>query len=455
MSVPLLTRSNRMLMGFCAALATTAAVSVLIARSESPLAIALGTAVAAAVVLGASCFRLVMKPKLQALDRLCAGLGDLGAGKVNARLGDDDKRALGDLGEQFEALGTTMAIEKGDVLRRKLLEAIGGWAPIAILLYADSGNIVYVNSEAQELFFEGKNPEGGNFLHMLHAAPEPLRAALLSDHDALFTLEAGAERESYNLSKRYFEVDGESYTLVIVKQMTRELYRREADVYKRVIRVISHEFNNSLAPILSLIHSAKLIAERPEHLHKLEKVLSTIEERATHLNTFLEGYASFARLPRPRPQVVPLPSFVEGVRALWPTIEVVDAAPTRPGFFDAAQMQQVLINLLKNADEAKKDESKVRLSVEATGDGGTMFRVADKGCGMTGEVLKNALEPFFSTKERGSGVGLALCREIVEAHNGTLKIEPACGGGTVVSCWVPGQGTALPARTGRLTLSRG
>jgi signal transduction histidine kinase len=449
----MMTRSSKMFVGLCTALAVASAVSVLIAHSDSPLSMCLGTAVASSVLIGAACFHLAVRPKLQALDRLCAGLGDLGEGKVNARLADKDKAALGDLGERFDALGSTMAAEQGDLLRRKLLEAIGGWAPVAILLYGDSGSIVYVNSEARELFFEGRNPEGGNFLHMLHAAPEPLRAALLSENDALFTLETGAERESYNLAKRYFEVEGESYTLVIVKQITRELYRREADVYKRVIRVISHEFNNSLAPILSLIHSAKLIAQRPEHLPKLEKVLGTIEERATHLNTFLEGYASFARLPRPRPQVVPLPPFLEGVRALWPTVEV-GQTPTRPGYFDAAQMQQVLINLLKNADEAKKDESKVLLDVESTNDGGTLFRVTDRGCGMTCDVLKNALEPFFSTKERGSGVGLALCREIVEAHNGTLKIEPGSGGGTVVSCWVPGQGPCAPARTGRLTLSR-
>jgi nitrogen fixation/metabolism regulation signal transduction histidine kinase len=442
-----------MCVGLCSALAITAALSVTIARSGSSLSLALVTAITAAVLLGAACFRFVVQPRLQALDRLCTGLGDLGAGKV-AALGAKDKRTLGDLGERFAALGSTLAAEKGDAFRRKLLEAIGSSAPVAILLYADSGAIVYVNSEARELFFEGRDPEGGNFLHMLQAAPEPLRAALLSDTDALFTLEIGAERESYNLAKRYFEVEGESYTLVIVKHMTRELYRREADVYKRVIRVISHEFNNSLAPIISLIHSAKLIAERPEHLHKLEKVLDTIEERATHLNTFLEGYASFARLPRPRPQPVAWPGFLDGIRALWPSVEVA-IPPTRPGFFDAAQMQQVLINLLKNADEAKKDDSKVFLSVESTADGGTMFRVTDRGCGMTGEVLKNALEPFFSTKERGSGVGLALCREIVEAHNGKLKIEPGKSGGTVVSCWVPGQGATLPARTGRLTLSRG
>jgi len=448
------TRSNKMFVGLCTALAVTAAVSVLIARSDSTLGMCLGTAVASSVLIGAGCFHLAIRPKLQALDRLCAGLGDLGAGKVCARLADKDKAALGDLGERFDALGSTLAAEQGDALRKKLLEAIGSWAPVAILLYADSGSIVYVNREARELFFEGRNPEGGNFLHMLHAAPEALRAALLSENDALFTLETGAERESYNLAKRYFEVEGASYTLVIVKQITRELYRREADVYKRVIRVISHEFNNSLAPIISLIHSAKLIAQRPEHLPKLEKVLSTIEERATHLNTFLEGYASFARLPRPRPQIVALPPFLEGVCALWPTVEVGRAA-TRPGYFDAAQMQQVLINLLKNADEAKKDESKVLLDVESTNDGGTLFRVTDRGCGMTHDVLKNALEPFFSTKERGSGVGLALCREIVEAHNGTLKIEPGSSGGTVVSCWIPGQAPCAPARTGRLTLSRG
>jgi two-component system nitrogen regulation sensor histidine kinase NtrY len=449
----MMTRSTKMFVALCAALAVTAAISVIIARSESPLGVALATAVGASVLLGAGCFRFMVQPRLQALDHLCAGLGDLGAGKVTA-LGDKDKRALGDLGERFDALGSTLAAEKGDAFRRKLLEAIGGWAPVAILLYGDSGAIVYANSEARELFFEGRNPDGGNFLHMLQVAPEPLRAALLSDADALFTLETGCARESYNLSKRYFDVEGESYTLVIVKHMTRELYRREADVYKRVIRVISHEFNNSLAPILSLIHSAKLIAQRPEHLPKLEKVLDTVEERATHLNTFLEEYASFARLPRPRPQVVAWPGFLDGLRALWPSVEVA-SPPGRPGYFDAAQMQQVLINLLKNADEAKRDDSKVLLSVDCTVDGGTMFKVTDRGCGMTGEVLKNALEPFFSTKERGSGVGLALCREIVEAHNGTLKIEPGAGGGTVVSCWVPGQGATQPARTGRLTLSRG
>jgi two-component system nitrogen regulation sensor histidine kinase NtrY len=407
-----------------ASLAAAAGVGVLIDRTALPFALALGASMAAALLLGVAAFWLLVRPKLLAHDELRGALC-----RVNAA-------------------------EQRDIVRRKLLEAIGAWAPVAILVYSDSGRIVYTNDEARQVFFESRNPEGGNFLGMLQCAPAPLRAALLSDADALFTLEENADRDTYNLSKRYFDVEGESYTLVTVKQLTREFGRREAEVYKRVIRVISHEFNNSLAPIISLIRSARLIARKPEHLPKLDKVLDTVEERATHLNTFLEGYASFARLPQPRPQVVSWASFLEGIKSLWPSVDV-GPAPSAPGYFDAAQMQQVLINLLKNADEAKNGPGEVKLTAEVTSGGRTLFLVRDHGKGMTPEVLKNALEPFFSTKERGSGVGLALCREIVEAHNGRLKIEPAEGGGTVVSLWVPGRGAVGASRTGRLTLTRG
>jgi len=445
---------TKSLLALCGLLAASALTAHLMAEAPLPPAMAFALSIGTALLLGFGAYWLLVRPKLRALEQLRIALSELGAGKCAARLGPEGERALGDLAVRFDALGATLAAEQRDNLKRKLLEAIGGWAPVAILLYSDAGCIVYANDEARQLFFEGKNPEGGNFLRMLQEAPEPLRACLLSDTDALFTLESGTDRETYNLCKRYLDVEGEPYTLVTVKHMTREFGRREAEVYKRVIRVISHEFNNSLAPIISLIHSAKLIAKKPEHLPKLEKVLETIEERATHLNTFLEGYANFARLPRPRPQIVSWSPFLDGIRALWPSVKV-GPAPERPGYFDAAQMQQVIINLLKNADEAKKDKTDVQLTVEATYDGGTLFRVADRGRGMSADVMKNAMEPFFSTKERSSGVGLALCREIVEAHNGRLKIETGDVGGCIVSCWVPGQGANAPVRTGRLTLSRG
>jgi signal transduction histidine kinase len=428
--------------------------TVAVTRASSTFAGAVFGSLAVAVFVSVSAFVLVIRPKLRALQRLAKGLCEFADRKFSARLGPEGERALGELALRFDAIGAMLGGEGDTAQRELLLKTIVGGAPMAIVLYGDAGRIAYSNQEARELFFEGKPLEGNNFLHMLKDAPEPLRAALLAENAALFTLEQAEDSETYHLAKSYFQIDGEPHTLLMVKHLTRELGRREAEVYKRVIRVISHEFNNSLAPITSLIHSARLISQKPELLPKLEKVLDTIEERATHLNGFLEGYASFARLPRPKLQIVAWPEFLDGLKALWPSVDI-GPSPSRPGYFDAAQMQQVLINLFKNAEEAKAEHTEIGLTVESTSDGGTRFLVADRGCGMNTDVMKSACQPFFSTKERGSGVGLALCREIVEAHNGKLKIEPRLGGGTVVSFWLPGQGASLTTRTGRLTLTRG
>jgi nitrogen fixation/metabolism regulation signal transduction histidine kinase len=432
-----------------------ACLSVFVARSSSSLTTALVASVGVAMLSGGLVWMLMVRPKLMACSRLAAGLQEIKGHNFSIRLGRAGERDLGELAARFDEVAAALGAGQSNGTQRDLLlKTIVGSAPMAIVLFGETGRIVYSNEEARQLFFEGNALEGHNFLHMLKDAPETLRAALLADNAALFTLEDTEERESYHLAKSYFSIDGEEHTLVMVKHLTRELGRREAEVYKRVIRVISHEFNNSLAPINSLIHSARLIAKKPEHLPKLEKVLDTVEERATHLSTFLEGYASFARLPRPRPQIVAWSGFLDAIKSLWPSV-AVGPAPSRPGYFDAAQMQQVLINLIKNAYEAKAEPSDVELSVESTSDGGTRFLVADRGAGMSLCVLKSACQPFFSTKERGSGVGLALCREIVEAHNGKLRIEARDGGGTIVSCWLPGQGAVANATTSRLTLSRG
>jgi nitrogen fixation/metabolism regulation signal transduction histidine kinase len=444
---------QRCLVAMLMVLVAVAGLSAVITSASASVAFGIGASVGSAVLAGLLAFLIWVRPRLRALERLRQALAELSQGHVSVRLGNQSEETLGDLAVGFDAVGDALTCARAGDLKSRILAAIGGCSPVALLVYGEMGRIVYSNELACDIFFEGQNPEGKNFLHMLEQAPEPLRTALLCDTDGLFTLENSEERETYDLSKRYLDLDGCSYTLVMLKHLTREFGRREAELYKRVIRVISHEFNNSLAPIISLIRSAKLIGSKPEHLPKLEKVLETVEDRATHLNSFLEGYATFARLPRPRPQVVSWATFLDGIHSMWPAVDV-GPPPAKPGFFDPAQMQQVLINLLKNAVEASRaEQADVKLAIE-TIEGGTLFSVTDRGQGMSNDVMKNALEPFFSTKERGSGVGLALCREIVEAHDGKLKIEPREGGGTVVSCWIPGQGSSATARTGRLTLSR-
>jgi len=327
-------------------------------------------------------------------------------------------------------------------------------APMAIVVYGQTGKLLYSNAEARELFFEGQSLTGENFLRLVDRAPEALRQALVVESDALFTVEQEGEAGTYHLAKRYFELEHQPHTLLMVKHLTPELGRQEIEVWKKVLRIINHELNNSLAPISSMVHSARVIAQNPDKIAKLERVFDTIEERTSHLAAFLEGYARFARLPKPRAARVPWGPFLDGIRMLYPEL-VVAEAPLHDGFFDAMQIQQAVINLLKNAFEASPERSGVELAVSSTEAGAATLTVSDRGSGMSDEVLKNALLPFFSTKEKGTGLGLALCREIVEAHRGKLRLARREGGGIEVSISLPSRSVALPSRTGRLTLTRG
>jgi nitrogen fixation/metabolism regulation signal transduction histidine kinase len=335
----------------------------------------------------------------------------------------------------------------------RLLKAIGENAPMAIVVYGDTGKIVYSNAQARALFAEDQPLENENFLRLVQHAPEGLKQAVVREGDALFTVDQSGQAETYSLSRRFFDLAGERHTLLMVKELTPELGRQEIEVWKNVIRIINHELNNSLAPISSMAHSARLILQNPEQLSKLNRVFDTIEERTQHLTDFLEGYARFARLPKPRGERVPLRPFLDNLQALYPLARV-DATTAGDGWFDVGQIQQAMINLLKNALEASGAEPAVELSVELGSDGATTFTVSDRGSGMSDEVLKSALVPFFSTKEKGTGLGLALCREIVEAHRGKLRLTRRAGGGLEVTCWLPGRSTVEKPRTGRLTLTR-
>jgi signal transduction histidine kinase len=219
--------------------------------------------------------------------------------------------------------------------------------------------------------------------------------------------------------------------------MTGELGRQEAEIWKKVIRVISHELNNSLAPISSLVHSAQVIAAEPQHADRADEVFGIIEERIDHLKTFLGGYARFARLPAPRKEPVDWSEFLHSLGE-YPELEVSGRLPKGKGWFDPAQMRHVLTNLLKNAEEASDGPFEATLRVDVADDGGTYLQVLDRGRGMDDDVIKKALLPFYSTKRTGSGLGLPLCREIVEAHGGKISLERRDGGGTIVTCWLPG-----------------
>ncbi|MFO1393951.1 MAG: ATP-binding protein, partial [Steroidobacteraceae bacterium] len=159
--------------------------------------------------------------------------------------------------------------------------------------------------------------------------------------------------------------------------------------------------------------------------------------RMAHLAGFVDGYSRFAKLPLPRLAPVEWRGFLESLQSMTP-FAADGEWPRGAGYLDESQMQQVLLNLVRNAVEAGSPAGEIRVGVVAHG-GGWRLTVADRGSGMTGDVLANALLPFYSTKPTGTGLGLTLCREIVEAHGGTIDLANREGGGLVVRLWLPGK----------------
>jgi nitrogen fixation/metabolism regulation signal transduction histidine kinase len=417
------------------AAAIGAAVVALTARPLLGLA-----AGAAAAVLAAT---LTSGRALGAAQRTMAALADgirsFRDGEFSLRLANPRGDELGDLVGLYNEMGDALRGERHDLYQRELmLETVLQGAPMAIVLIGPTDRVAYSNRSARHLLGRGLRLEGHDFQEVLAQTPVEMRDVLSSAEDALFTVSdpSGAE-ETYHVSRRSFDLHTRRHLLYVIERLTPELRRREVEVWKKAIRVMNHEMNNSLAPIRSLVRSARMATARPEHAHHLEGIFDTIEERATYLSEFLEGYARFARLPRPQKRPVDWREFLQGLRHLA-AFHVQEPLPEGPGQFDPLQMQQVLINLIKNAREAGSPESDILVAVEGGPDGAAALVVMDRGRGMEEDVMRRALLPFYSSKPSGTGLGLPLCQEIVEAHGGRLRLQARPGGGLTVTCLLPG-----------------
>lgn len=320
--------------------------------------------------------------------------------------------------------------------RVSLFDTVINAAPMAIVVCDYRGEVIISNRTANDLLWQGKSLVGEDFEYVLAQCPEDMARAVRSQADELFTVDQGDEEQAYHVSMPSFDLNQHRYTVYLIKQLTRELSRQEVAIWKKMIRVISHELNNSLAPVSSLIHSARLILNKPEHSDKLERILDIIEERAKHLSTFLEGYARFARLAPPERRAVAWGPFLKNICELQ-RCALRGSVPALKGWIDPAQVEQALINLIKNAMESGSPSEEVILEAERIGDG-VRISVLDRGRGMKEDVIRQALLPFYSTKKQGSGLGLSLCREIADAHDGNLRLEQREGGGTMAHLWLPG-----------------
>ena len=378
-----------------------------------------------------------LRPLKITLRALSDGIRCFRDGDFSVRIPGARRDDLGEIARLFNRMGETLQAERGQIRQRELLlQTALDLSPVAMVLVNPLDRVIYANQEARRMFLGGGALVGRRFGEILHGCPGEMRKVVESGQDGLFSVEAGDHSETYHLACRAFQLNRQRHALYLVRRMTSELARQEAEIWKKVIRVICHELNNSLAPVSSLAHSGSVIARKPDEAHRLVEIHDAIRERIEHLTRFLEGYAAFARLPRPNKERVEWEPWLGGPRRLY-HFDLVAEPPTSPGYFDPAQIQQALINLIKNASEASAGEPEITMRIDRLQDGSVRFEVADRGRGMSDEVMRKALLPFYSTKPSGSGLGLPICREIVEAHGGSVRIQSREGGGTVVSFWLP------------------
>jgi signal transduction histidine kinase len=342
---------------------------------------------------------------------------------------------LGDLVDAHNALGDTLRQQRVALVQRELLlDTMVQNTPVAMLLCDAGGRVVYGNLAARKLLGGGRRLEGQALAALLDAGPEPFRAAVARGGDGLFAVERDDEEEIYYLARSGFRLNGRPHELFVLRHLTAELHRQEVRTWKKVIRVISHELNNSLAPVASLAHSGAELVRRGQH-DQLDKVFATIADRARHLESFIQGYARFAKLPAPRPEPTAWPELIERLRSQI-DFQVEGSLPDARARLDPAQLEQALVNLLRNAHEAGGPPDEVRLRVRKL-PAAVSIEVSDRGAGMTEAVLSNALLPFYSTKRGGTGLGLALVREIAEAHGGRVALSNRDGGGLSVTIVLP------------------
>jgi two-component system, NtrC family, nitrogen regulation sensor histidine kinase NtrY len=342
-------------------------------------------------------------------------------------------RARETQGEDALALAMTEVNALADTLREQRLGALEATAllrtvmseiEVAVFSFDGEERLQLVNRAGARLL--GRPPEQllGHKADELGLAP-----ALAAQPRQVLDMAIGGRPGRWEVSGGAFRQHGVPQRLLVLTDVSRALREEERQAWQRLIRVLGHELNNSLAPIRSLADSlGQLVGRQPrpgDWEDDMRRGLGVIAARSESLSRFMEAYGQLARLPAPQPQRVDLPALLKRVAGLEQRVPVVVRdGPQVEIQADPVQLEQVVINLLRNAAEASLDaaDGRVELAWEApAGSGQVEVWIDDRGPGLADTA--NLFVPFFTTKPQGSGIGLVLSRQIAEAHGGSLVLE--------------------------------
>lgn len=360
----------------------------------------------------------IIRP-LQTMSNLLAALreGDYSIRARGARGGN----ALGEVLLEINSLGETLRLQRlGAFEATALLRTIMSEIDVAVFTFDPNRRLRLVNRAGETLLGQPMDKLLGKTANEL-----ALDRCLEANEDEPLTLNFAGASGRWGVRRSTFREEGLPHELLVLTDLSRTLREEERRAWQRIVRVLGHEMNNSLAPIKSLAASLESLMRRdplpPDWKDDASAGLNSIASRADSLSRFLQAYTRLTKLPPPQKQDVDLGELVRRVVDLEPRLDVkAMSGPKTVIRADAAQIEQALINLVHNAvDAALETHGKVLIGWREKEDAVEIF-VQDEGPGIMNPA--NLFVPFFTTKPEGSGIGLPLSRQIAEAHGGSLAL---------------------------------
>lgn len=360
----------------------------------------------------------IIRP-LQTMTNLLAALreGDYSIRARGARADD----ALGEVLLEINALGETLRTQRlGAFEATALLRTIMAEIDVSIFTFDPERRLRLVNRAGENLLARPMDKLLGR-----KASELGLEVVLEADENKPLTLTFPGATGRWGVRRSSFRERGLPHELVVLTDLSKTLREEERNAWQRLVRVLGHEMNNSLAPIKSIAGSLESLLRRepppPDWQDDARSGLNIISTRAESLSRFMQAYARLARLPPPQKEPFALEDLVRRIVNLETRLPArIAASPPIVINADAAQIEQLLINILHNAVDASLETGgSVVVGWREVAECVELF-VRDEGQGIMNP--NNLFVPFFTTKPGGSGIGLTLSRQIAEAHGGSLTL---------------------------------
>jgi len=338
---------------------------------------------------------------------------------------ENNGSALNELVLSINGLAERLSQQRRDSIESQLLlQTVIQHIDVAIIALDEGNDFSLVNPAAKHLLGIEQQQSTPELSAQLHKVQQ-----LASGDNQLIDVVLGDRLGKFNVHVEEFRNQGKQHKLLFITDVRTLLRSEERKAWQNLVRVISHEINNSLAPIASISQTLK---RQLDHLSvdpnktlevskDLNEGLTIILERAKNLTEFIDSYKQLAKLPEPNRKQVSIKSLVEKVSVLFNQIPTrIESSEDVVLLIDPNQFEQVLINLTKNAIEASSSDKNIVIRWDNRG---TFFKLhlCDRGTGINNP--QNLFVPFYSTKKQGSGIGLVLSRQIVEAHDGQLRLN--------------------------------